>query len=91
MKVVTNINYYNVFQNHKGQYVAIRDVYLAFGNKALEIYYTDNLEGANLFSKTIEKLDADKYYHKFKNVLELELSLLKCIPVTIEKTISHPI
>lgn len=63
---------YSIFKNAKG-YVCLRKINLAYGNTATVIEYTDNMQGAELFRKDITKLDPEKYYHKFPDMLKLEI------------------
>lgn len=60
-----------VFMTVDGKYIAVRTVYLAFGNTGREIYYTDKIAHAEHFFLHVEKLEANRFYHKFPSVLEL--------------------
>lgn len=76
---------YSIFKNAKG-YVYLRKIDLAYGNTATVIEYTDNVQDANLFREDITKLNPEDYYHKFRNVLELEIQHLKHYHINIKTT-----
>lgn len=89
-KEVINTKYqYNVFQNEKGEYINIKPINLAFGNKGKEVTYTKELKYGTRFHIDIEELDPEHYYSGTPSVLKENLAKLKCVRISVEQTISR--
>ena len=76
---------FNVFVTPNRQYVAVRNISLAFGNTAKEIYLVDDLIYAEQFWSHITELKSKDFYHKFPDVLEHIISKLK-VKQVVSKT-----
>lgn len=76
---------FNVFVTPSGQYVAVREIGLAFGNTAKEMYLVDTISQARHFYSNVTKLKVDDYYHDYKLVLEYLINSLE-VKTVISKT-----
>lgn len=79
-------SYYNVFKDNNNQYVGIREVNLAYGNIAKEIYFTSDISCAYKFHTGVENLQALDYHHQFPRVLEQLLANLECVRLSVTST-----
>lgn len=75
----------SIFRSPKG-YVMIREIHLAFGNRAKEIHYVQEIQYATKFPIFIKQLDKKDYYHKFPSVLEEELKIIERNVVKVSTT-----